>query len=439
MSMKTIFAFIVLSLLFIRVPGYATEFSLSKLKFAVITDPHVYNPELGMEGDFFQEEMVNQVKLFRYSKELLEAVINKVEQADVDFLIIPGDLTKDGERSSHLLVAAYLDRLLQKGIPTFVVPGNHDINNPDAVCFTGSEPQPTANINPSEFSQIYADFGYSQALDRDEHSLSYVTEPIPGFWLLALDSCRYAENLNKPIIGGAINPDTLAWTMEVMEEAKNQGKKVIGFMHHAVLENFDGHADLLPEFIIKDHVQVSRSLGHAGLRLMFTGHTHVQDITCKRWDNQTSLLDIQTGSLVTYPHPFRIVKIIGGLVQMRSHFVQDLPGDFWGTDFETYSKNFNESSVRQRAQDMGLWGPLGDLFAEATLAHVLGDEKPDPETLRLISSLQDSPWELFQISGSYLSAVWTDLPPADNDMLVYLPWDLKQTFELILHFLDLYW
>ncbi len=396
-------------------------FSTPKIRFGVIADPHFYNPELGMEGQAFEKISAGEIKLFQYSWQLLQAALKEMVKAKVDFIIVPGDLTKDGEFNSHLKLAEYLEELRQMGIPSYVIPGNHDISNPGARGYPKTGPEPVQTITPWQFAHIYRNFGYMEAVSKDLYSLSYVAEPVPGLWLLAIDSCKYRENKEKSVTGGAISPETMTWLNTILLQAESANKAVIGFMHHSIIENFAGHAELLPQFIVEDHETVSRFLAESGLHLMFTGHTHVQDITAKSWNGIDYLLDIQTGSLLTYPHPYRIITVKSGAVGIHSRFIEDIPGDFGNDGFQEYSRTFFESSAGRLAREYGLFGFLEDLAVNAYAAHVQGDELPGTKTLQAISDLKSSSFPLLKSLGHYLDAVWTDLPPADNNIKIFLP------------------
>lgn len=408
-------------------------FFLPVIRFAIIADPHFYDPELGMEGQAFNEVMAQEIKLFRYGKELLEAALLEVQRAGVDFVIIPGDLTKDGEMASHLKLADSLDELRNKGVATFVVPGNHDINNPDARSYPGEEPVPVQTVSPSDFAGIYDNHGYGNALFTDQDSLSYVVEPVHGLWLLAVDSCRYRENIDTAIVGGTIAHSTMNWIKTVLFQAELNNKFVIGFMHHALLENFVGHEELLPQFILDNHETVARSFAESGLQVMFTGHTHVQDITSGQWEDGTFLLDIQTGSILTYPHPYRIVTLRNGFMRINSRFITDIPGNFGENGFYEYSRSFMEISARQLAMDLGLFGSLPNLFANAYAAHAIGDEQPDEDTLRVIDQLTSSPFPPLRTAGHYLASVWSDLSPSDNDLNAFLPQGFRKMSGSVFH------
>ena len=392
-----------------------------RVRFAVLPDLHFYDPELGTEGPAFEEKMMDEIKLFNLCEPLLERALTEIANSNVDFLLIPGDLTKDGELSSHERLADHLDKLRQQGIQVFVVPGNHDISNPEACFYTPDGPLPTETVSPEEFEFIYRDFGYDSAIFRDNNSLSYVVEPVPGLWLLGIDSCHYDDTPQTLYHAGSIQPGTLEWIKNIMDESRQKDKAVIGFLHHAVLENFNGHAQLLPDYIIENHDYVSRTLAGHGLQMVFTGHTHSQDIRGLRWDKSKLLLDIQTGALVTHPNPYRVVSMRHGFMRIKSHFIKDLPGYFQPGEFSQISRAFSEASAARIIRKFGLRGSLKDLIVKTYLAHVQGDEQPSPETLEAIAALKDSPWPWRRVIGQHISEVWNNPTPSDNDLFIYLP------------------
>jgi 3',5'-cyclic AMP phosphodiesterase CpdA len=54
----------------------------------------------------------------------LELILEHLKQQNIDFLLLPGDLTQHGERDNH---AWLQERLSQLPFPVYVVPGNHDV------------------------------------------------------------------------------------------------------------------------------------------------------------------------------------------------------------------------------------------------------------------------------------------------------------------------
>ena len=137
----------------------------------------------------------------------LQFVIS-IKELKANIVLVPGDLSKDGENSSLELAARYLAQLKAAGKKVYVIPGNHDIKNGLSYSYVGDGKQRVPNITAEQFTQIYADYGYKDALQRDTDSISYVAEPQPGLWLLALDACLYKQNVEdkESVTDGKFSP-----------------------------------------------------------------------------------------------------------------------------------------------------------------------------------------------------------------------------------------
>ncbi len=412
--------------------------------FAVFSDPHYFDPDLLIsDGEAFQNYLAFDRKLLRESGAILDATISSItENKEIDFVIVSGDLTKDGELTGHQKFAAYLKILENKGIQVYVIPGNHDINNPHAMSFDGETAIPVDTVTPEEFAQIYAEYGYNQAIYRDSESLSYIAEPAPGFWLFALDSCQYDENktLGKPVTAGRFSEETLNWILERLAQAKTEGKKVIGMMHHGILEHFTGQSKVNPgkEYVIEDWQTISESFAKSGLHIVFTGHYHAQDITSGAWetdDGTVSLTDVETGSLVTFPNPYRIVTLgEDNTADIQSSFITQIDYNTGLMTFPEYSEAFIEQGIYGLAYysltlplaqgGFGLSENDANLIApsvsNAFKAHYTGDETPTPETLAAIMTYLQSTDPVIRQLGQILYSLWTDLLPADNKITINL-------------------
>ena len=84
--------------------------------FIVFSDPHIYDTSLGTEGEAFESYLADDRKLLRESTEILESAVAAIENEKASFVLIAGDMTKDGERSSHELVVSYLEQLEASGV-----------------------------------------------------------------------------------------------------------------------------------------------------------------------------------------------------------------------------------------------------------------------------------------------------------------------------------
>ncbi len=401
------------------------------VRFAVISDPHLYNTRLGTSGAAWQETLYRDPKLLKESEPIFDSALASIVQQNVQFLIIPGDLTKDGELVDHVLMAQHLAKLEQHGIQVFVVPGNHDINNPYAVRYVGDTARPVPNVSPNVFRALYQRFGYGQALSRDANSLSYVAEPVPGLRLLAIDSCKYQDNeqLGQPVTSGRISPQTMAWIATQLQQAQAAGKGVIAFMHHGVNLHFFGEDQLFPDYLVDDWANVSAQLAAAGLKVIFTGHYHAQDAAFPvdaSGHPSLSLLDIETGSLAQYPCAYRIATLNGNVLTIESQRVTAPDVDTGGLPFQQFAEqNLRELMQVQIGEELSTSFGLGPaqiavvapLVTDALVANYAGDEAPSQTTLDTINYLISQGPPMDQL-GALLLGIWTDLYPADNPMSV---------------------
>ncbi len=403
------------------------------VSFAVVSDTHIYDAALGTSGAAYDVALRTDRTLIAESSAIFAQMSNFLihHVPRPQFLLIPGDLTREGTLESHLLTAEYLHILVNAGIGVFVIPGNHDIANPHASGYTQEGREFVESISASDFADIYYPFGYKQAIARDPYSLSYIAEPASGYWLFGIDSCRYAENDLYPVIGGRLSENSLRWLKEHLVLARKNGKQVIAMMHHSLNEHAIDMGRYLPEFVLSDWQNVRQQLAEKGLNLVFTGHFHAQKIT--RWDCASGdfLVDIQTGALSAWPNPFRLVTLntIPHEIAVETRYVENIPA-FDSPEsplaFRQYSREFSDASinavVRQggidllnlSAQQKEQYIPL---IREAANAFFYGDQKPTLNTVTTIIKLSASANDQESTIGALLFSLWHDLAPQDNNLI----------------------
>ena len=305
----------------------------------LVSDIHVMAPELlESKGEAYTKYLSIDPKLLEYSVEVLNNVVDEALKQKPDLVIIPGDLTKDGELVSHQLVANTLKQLRTAGIPVVVVPGNHDIDNPDARYFNGAETRYAARTSTAQFASIYNDFGYATAFARDDASLSYACEPIAGLVLLCIDSNMYEENKFKEkgddrdfcTVAGRIREKTMTWMLDQADKARANKKQVVVVEHHGIVEHYDGQATLQGEYVLKDNESVAKQMMEHGIHLVFSGHTHLQDIAqyrISKAEKVDSLVDVATGSTISYPNPWRMITVNDDFTewQIGTEYVKSIP------------------------------------------------------------------------------------------------------------------
>ena len=234
-----------------------------------------------------------------------EFALEHLEQLKLDFLLLPGDLTQDGERANHLWLQKRLESL---PFPTYVVPGNHDV----PTLLPGEQ-----SIGWKDFPSYYQQWGYD-----NPQQLYYTKEILPGLQLIGLNSNQFDDN-GKQL--GCLDDAQLIWLEKTLEEV--QHKQVIIIVHHNVVEHLPQQSthELGRRYMLDNAQQLLALLRKFGVKLIFTGHLHIQDIACSG-----DIYEITTGSLVSYPHPYRLLELEvkdGSLEQLRieSYRVKNLP------------------------------------------------------------------------------------------------------------------
>jgi hypothetical protein len=396
------------------------------LKIAVVSDIHYLDPSLlqnnAAQGLAFQTYLAQDPKLLEFSDPIFRTILSNLSRERPDILLIPGDLTKDGEKVSHETVASLLRQLAFNHIKVYVIPGNHDINNPSSEGYNGDNSYSVPTVSPAEFASVYDNFGYGDAIYTDHNSLSYICQPAKKLWILGIDACKYDENTVTPEVSGAIKPQTLQWIKERLAEAEKQHINVIALMHHGLIEHYNGQQQLDPGFVIDNWEETADMLIDAGLKVIFTGHYHANDIT-KREKGKNTLFDIETGSPVNNPSPYRIITLDGNSLDIETRQVSDINVSFPdGMDFVTYStlffqqhfdfyfKYFLMQAYLLNEETAEFIAPR---FRNAIMAHYAGDERISMDESAEVKFINDyiSP----ELAGA-LMTLWTDLAPADNNL-----------------------
>ncbi len=307
------------------------------IKIAVISDLHVMAPQLlKSDGNAFEQYLSRDRKMLRESSKILDTLVNDIMELKPQLVLVTGDLTKDGERASHQLVAEQLRRLTDAGIQVLVVPGNHDINNPDAREYDGEQATAVDTITRNEFAQLYRHAGYDEQSRRDSDTLSYCRDVAPGLTILAIDACM--DRLNTFVsrgdardhckTSGNLEASTQQWLVEQAAAATAAGNKVIAMMHHHLVPHFHMEDTLASPYMVDDARQLCQRLINAGVHVIFTGHLHISDISQTSM-SEGSMVEVATAAAVGYPCQWRVAtcNTATGKMQLRSVTLHSLPSD----------------------------------------------------------------------------------------------------------------
>lgn len=271
------------------------------IRFAIASDLHIGLPQTIWDSP-------KRFHLVEVSIPALEIVLEHLEQLDLDFLLLPGDLTQHGEPENH----QWLQKRLQSlSFPVYVIPGNHDVPNL----------LPTEkSIGFQDFPKYYRQFGY-----QDVQKLYYSLEILPGVQLIALNSNQFDHDGNQL---GCLDKRQLEWLEENLQVLQQQNLLVLVMIHHNVIEHIPGQSshELGKRYMLDNATELLAILRKYGIKSIFSGHLHVQDVV-----EAEGIYEITTGSLVSYPHPYRVIEIgtdTGGKRQLKieSYRVKTVPG-----------------------------------------------------------------------------------------------------------------
>jgi 3',5'-cyclic AMP phosphodiesterase CpdA len=256
----------------------------NKVAFAVLSDPHIA-----------LKESENTWKMFHYSQDVLSWAIDEINKRnDIDFVLVPGDLTKDSEPYNHRAVKAMLDKL---DVPYYVIPGNHDVKK---------DWMPKENWGISEFVNYYERHGYD-----DSGKSWYSLDVAPGLHLIGLDSASHPKFSNS--WGGAVTDDQLEWLEEDLKA--NADKTAIVMVHHALIKH-EGKDD--PRYYVENSDAVKEILREHGVKTVITGHLHVTDIA-----EEDGLYDIASPAISSYPLAFRFMEISDSELSVNTFWYPD--------------------------------------------------------------------------------------------------------------------
>jgi len=402
---------------------------LGNSKICVASDLHLMDPSLLInDGVAFQTYLSHDRKLIKESDAIMQKLASIIYNERPEIFLVPGDLTKDGEKISHQKLAQYLANIESNGVTkVFVVPGNHDVNNVHAYSYDGNLQIKVDSVSPVDFKAIYNQFGYAEASKTDTASLSYLAKPKQKLWVLAIDACSYDSNMvaNEPVTEGKFKLSTYKWVLDRLKEARDSGAVVLGMMHHGVTEHYTGQSIAFSEYVVNGWDTISKNFANAGLKMMFTGHYHANDITKRSLPGNASFIyDIETGSAVTWPCPYRVMQLNGdSILNVTTNHITNINFNTNGLPFQDYAHNFLTQGltgiVNYQLQhppyslDAATTNAVTPHIVSAFEAHYNGDETIPASEQGFLSYLNSVGQTVL---SSTIASLRTDLAPMDNNV-----------------------
>ncbi len=388
---KVLCVILAITIVAVGIPFAAIAATPEKANFAILSDIHYFAEsamgETEEDRDEFREIMLTDNILTGYSPEITEAALANLKimakEGKIDFLLVPGDLTRNSEYAGHKeLAERFAEFEEETGIQIYVTNGNHDINNSRAMYYNGEE-----NINgkkhpelrdelvtsPEEFEAIYKNFGftseggyysrYKEKASNSEGSLSYAIDVEGEYRLITIDGMMYsadntASGTDEHETGSQISDELLAWTVKECEQAKKDGKTIIGMTHNSLIPHYETQTDLMEQFVIYNWERAADALALAGMHYIASGHSHMQDVSTHITDSGETIAEISTDSILSYPNMFRTVEMrsyVSGRIDATymSHDVDEVvPVYFDGVAqpkpfrYEAWKYNFGGDNIK---------------------------------------------------------------------------------------------
>lgn len=411
------FKYILLSTIWLLcLSGYTQK----STRIAVINDIHYFSDKLAATEKAKENYTLHTSRDIDILHEVLDTVIARILLANPDVLLIAGDITNHGERQSHIDFIEKMQKIRDANISIFVVPGNHDINIPNTKRYNDNEILDTETVSASEFAELYADFGYNSAINRDTASLSYLAKINDQTYLICFDTNRYDEHKTSSISAGKIKTETLHWALEILKKAKQENINVIAMMHHGLVEHIVGQSMFFPAYLIENWQTNAQKLADAGIKAVFTGHFHANDVTSYTSPTGSTITDIETAGIGHFPFSYRIMELSDTELKINTYSVNSISSqpdlaqihrEKLHAKMLTFAKNRLKSIFEEldpEAEDF-----LVSLVAQMAVLHSIGDEVPDEEMKKEIETLS----QLFD--NDYIDNDFSlDFPPEDNNLII---------------------
>lgn len=289
-----------------------------KFGFAVASDTHYVHP-VKQAGTTLADE--GWVTTFNSESESLtnqsgfiidEFLKECAENPKCQFVLITGDLATHGRDyvSEHEAVAAKFRKFEKEtGKQVYVINGNHD----------NAKDMP---VDHKKFTEIYHEFGYDEALSTDEGSCSYSANLNDEYTLVALDTCdeRYRVVPNNDIT-------RMDWAVKQIKAAKKQGKKVIMIMHHNLLEHNPFQKLNKKNYVVNTPYSFAGLLADLGVKLVFSGHTHCNNVKSYTSFLGNTIYDFSMSSLGNFPAEYKYFNVTDSKISYETKKINHIDAD----------------------------------------------------------------------------------------------------------------
>ncbi len=283
----------------------------NKTSFYLLTDTHFVSKKSWVEGEPINgRERGDQIAL-KASPEILDEFIKKIiADTDTDTVIFTGDNVNNGDMNSHYDFRERLDRLKAAGKKVYVTTATHDYcgegddeNIFHSCVYTETGTEPTPFMRKAELFDFYAAYGPEQAVSLHRESGSYAVKLCDAVKLIMIN-----DNGNGRSHCGLFE-DGVRWLTAEIDSSNEEGEFVLLAVHHPVISPFEVYRHMVDFEMYGGYKELSELMCEKNVRVVFTGHTHLQNIREYKGSNGNSFYDISTIALVNAAGKMRKVTI----------------------------------------------------------------------------------------------------------------------------------
>ena len=298
--------------------------------FYLLTDAHYVSPNIWVEGKpITNRERGDQIAL-KATPQILDTFLEKVlSDPEADTVIFTGDNVNNGDRVSHLEFRARLERIAAAGKKVYVISATHDYcgdgddeNTFTACRYTETGTEPIDFLRKGELFDFYYDFGPRQAIDVHRESGSYIVQLCDGVRLGMID-----DNGNGRSHCGLFE-DGMQWLRHALQDARQTGNFMLLAVHHPVLPPWEVFRHMAEYELYGGYRELYRLMCEENVRVVFTGHTHVQNIRKYTDGDGRWFLDVSTIALANAFGKMRRVSVDAekGVCDVQSVGIETLHG-----------------------------------------------------------------------------------------------------------------
>ena len=335
------------------------------LRFYQITDLHYYPARiLRSSGREWEKRALYDQRCVAESEAIVDAAFDTIARdKDTEIVLITGDVVCDGELAGHISLAQKLKKLKAAGKRIFLITASHDIR-PDPKGYSPEKGEYIVECASKEqLFDIYYDSGLSEAVSIHKETGSYCARLQDGYRLLMLNDDR--DGWGSESYG--FSPAQIEWAKQCIDDSKAAGDEMLCVCHHPLLSPVKFYRLFSPHEMIDDCDEVAAFLADSGIRFLFTGHTHMQNINYYDSPSGSRLYEINTGCLTAYPSPIRKMTLSGDTLDIKTLHPQNINYDLKCKPYMTYLKEHFDYMLNDifysAANDIDRFCELGESFS----------------------------------------------------------------------------